>query len=320
MFKSIRENLVLKILSLLASLSLWLYVWADRVPNAGYSRSVNADVLRTGNPPPDLIVRIRQEPLPVDLSGPKAEVDAIEENEIKAEVDVRAARVGTTQLKIVRYRKPQSAPNVEIKGLRQYVSVDVLPKARRLMQVNPIFNTSGAPSARYGAAMVRPEFASVSGAADDVRRISRLVISVETSGQPVNTDLPIRAEDRDNVEVSGVEITPQTAHVERALEQPPATRSLVVNVSYRGRPAQGFLLTEVIAEPPSITVAGKPEQVQALSNVPTQEVNIEGINKEEVRQVPLMLPEGVSVAGGRPTVRVTFRVQEIAKPAASGGP
>jgi YbbR domain-containing protein len=318
MFKFLRENLVLKVVSLMASLSLWLYVTADRYPNTSYTRSVNADVLRTGNPPSDVIVRIRQEPLPVEISGPRTQVDGIDDNEIKAEVDVRSARAGATQLKIVKYRKPAAAPGIEIKG-RQYVSVDVLPKARKLMAVTPMFNTPTSPASRYGTPRLKPEWATVSGAADDVRRVARLVVSVETSGQPVSADLPIRAEDRDNVEIAGVEVAPATAHVEVALEQPPATRNLVVSVLYRGNPAPGHLLSEIVVEPSTVTVVGKPEQIQALSNVVTREVNIEGISGEIVRQVMLSPPEGVGLAGGRPSVRVTFRTQEIAKPPASGG-
>lgn len=319
MLKFLRENLVLKVLSLLASISLWLYVTADRYPNTSYSRSVNADVFRLGSPPADVVVRFRQEPLPVDVSGPKTEVDSIDDNEIKAEVDLHGARAGVTQLKILHYRKPADAPNVEVKG-RQYVSVDVLPKARRLMPVMPMFNVSAAPSARYGAAHVKPEWASVSGAADDVKRVNRLVISVEASGQPVNTDLPIRAEDRDNVEITGVEITPSTAHIEVALEQPPATRTLPVNPLYRGKPAPGYVLSEVIVEPSSVTVTGKLEAIQALSNIITEEISIEGISGEVVRQAALRPPDGVALTGVRPTVRVTFRTQELAKANPDGSP
>jgi YbbR domain-containing protein len=319
MFKSVRENLILKVVSLLASVSLWLYVSADRYPNTAYSKSVNADVARVGAPPSDVIVRIRPEPLPIEVSGPKVEVESVDENEIKAEVDVRGAKAGMTQLKVLRYRKPADAPNIEVKG-RQYVSVDVLPRSRRLMPVTPMFNATASPTTRYGTPRIKPEWASVSGAPDDVKRISRLVISVETSGQPVNADLPIRAEDRDNVEVTGVDIVPATVHVEVALEQPPATRTLVVNVAYRGKPAAGYALSEAIVEPTTVTVAGKPEQIQALSNITTQELDIEGMTGEKVMQATLRPPDGISIVGGRPTVRVTFRTLEVAKPPTGGGP
>lgn len=319
MLKSLRENFVLKVISLLVSLFLWLYVWADRYPNSSYTKSVSADVARTGKPSPDVIVRIRPEPLQIDVTGPKAEVDSIIENEIKAEVDVSGARVGMTQLKITRFRKPSDAPNIDVKG-RQYVSVDVFPKARSVMDITPLFNMAAAPSSHYGTMHFKPGFASISGASDDLKRVSRLVVSVEASGQPINADLPILAEDRDHVEVAGVEISPSMVHVDRPLEQAPATRNLVVNPTYRGKPATGFALTDVIAEPFSVTVAGKDEQIQVMSNIPTQELDINGISGDTIRQVALRPPDGVTVVGGRPTVRVTFRVSEIAKLPVTGGP
>ena len=114
MFKSVRENLILKIVSLLVSLFLWLYVWAERYPSTSFTKSVNAEAVREFSPPPEVIVRIRPQPLPIEVKGPKNEVDTIDENEIKAEVDLRGARVGMTQLKITRFRKPSDAPNIEV--------------------------------------------------------------------------------------------------------------------------------------------------------------------------------------------------------------
>jgi YbbR domain-containing protein len=317
MFKFLRENLILKIVSLLASLSLWLYVNAASSPVA--PKTVNADVVSIGAPPSDLIVRIRQEPRPVQITGPSAEVDSVDDNEIKAEVDLRSARVGVTQLKITGYRKPDGTPNVVIKG-SQFVSVDVFTKARRLMPVTALFNNPAGPSLKYGTPRVKPEWAYVSGAADDVKRVQRLVVSVESSGQSDSADLKIFAEDRDNVMIPGVDIEPKSAHVDIALEQPPATRTLVVNVLYRGKPAAGHTLSDVIVEPSTVTVVGKPEQIQALSNLVTEQVDIEGVSGEVVKQVMLSPPEGVGVAGGRPSVRVTFKTQEIAKPSGQGSP
>ena len=86
---------------------------------------------------------------------------------------MRGARVGMTQLKITRFRKPLDAPNIDITGL-QTVSVDVLPKVRSVMQITPMFNTAATPSSHYGTLHAKPQWATVLGAPDDVKRVARL--------------------------------------------------------------------------------------------------------------------------------------------------
>ena len=316
MFKSMRENLGIRVLSVLASILLWLYVSADRRPS--YARTVNADVTKIGSPPPDVIVRIRPSTVPIEVNGPRSEVNSLDDNAVKAEVDIHNARVGMSQLRVSRYRKPAEATGIDVTG-QEFVSVDVMAKIRKQMAIKPMFNTEAGPASRYGAPRVRPEWALVTGAADDVKRVAQLVVSVDAAGQPVSADLPIQAQDRDGVEVTGLEINPSTAHVEAALEQPPATRTLVVNVVYHGRPGPGYALTEVVADPATVVVAGKAEQIQALSNISTQDLNIDGIVGETTRPAMLRAPDGVSVVGGHPGVRVTFRVAPVAKPTGPGG-
>ena len=80
------------------------------------------------------------------------------------------------------------------------------------------------------------------------------------------------------------------------------------------------MLSEVIVEPSTVTVTGKPEAIQALSNIITEEINIEGISGEVVRQVALSPPDGVALTSGRPTVKVTLRTQEVAKTNPGGSP
>src|SRR5437016_6121462 len=95
MIKVLSENLLLKVIAVIASVTIWLYVSAERTPIV--TRQVNAEVITTGTPPPDLIVRIKPVPVPVEVSGPSAEVESIGEGDVKAMVNVHSART-TLQL------------------------------------------------------------------------------------------------------------------------------------------------------------------------------------------------------------------------------
>src|SRR5438552_1909980 len=122
MFRLLRENLVLKIIALATSVTLWFYVSTERNPMM--SRTVNAEPQFVGSPRSDLTIKLRPEPIPVEISGPTSEVESIGENDIKALVNARNARPNVPQIRISRYEGPPTAPSITFRKLREYAAAD----------------------------------------------------------------------------------------------------------------------------------------------------------------------------------------------------
>jgi len=321
MLRLLGENLALKVIALATSVMIWLYVSAERDPMV--TRQVMAEPKFVGTPPADLIVRPRADPVLVEVTGPRGEVQSIQEGEVKALVNLRQARANVPQLPIIDYQRPPGAPNVTFRGLRQYVAADVDSKVSKSLPISHSFNNDAPFGRTYGPVKLEPSSALVLGAREDVARVRRLVVFIETRGGNVREDLPIRALDADGVLVENVEIQPVRTHVELNLVEAPATRTLIVNVPLQGRPAFPYEVAEVLPQPDQVTVVGPFGQIQQLSSVSTSPVSVEGITQVLERDVSLRLPEGVSTADGRTRVRVRVRVREIARqpappPAANG--
>ncbi len=309
----LKENLVMKLFSLAASITMWFYVASDRYPNMMTSRTINAEIVKTGVAPTDVIVKVHTDNLPVEVTGPKSEVDALNEGDVKAEIDMKSIKPGQTQVKVTRYKIPVAAPNVETKG-RMFVGLDVALRVNRTLPITPQLNTDAIEGRKYSTPRVTPEWASVSGAQDDVKRIAKLIVLIETSGQGVIADLPLRAVDKDGLDVSGIDISPSTSHVDLAVPEVPASRILPINVPNRVQLSPSYVLSEIVVDPPQITVVGKPEIVYQLTNVSTTQIVLDNLAGEQTREVALQLPQGVAVVGGRVTVRVTFKAKEIGRP------
>lgn len=313
MFKFVGENFALKVISLVAAVVMWMYVSAERYPTTN-TRVVNASVAPVGAAPPDAVVRIKTDSLQVEVSGPKSEVDAIADNEIRAEVDVRGARPGMTKLPVTTYRKPSSAPNVNItqQGKRM-VTVEVVSRERKQVAITPLVNTAAAAGRRYGAPKLNPEWATVIGSAEDLKRVVRVVVLIETNGVGMSADLPLKAQDRDGVEVTNVDLEPAAVHVDLAQPDLPATRTLPVSVNVKGRPAPPFVVSDVVVEPAQVTVTGRGEQLVQMTNVHTAEVTVDGLNSDLTREATIQLPAGVTLKGGKNTVRVMVRVRDASR-------
>src|SRR5689334_15134441 len=129
MFRSLHENLILKIIALVTSIIMWLYVTQERSPNPTVTRHITAEVKPTGKAPADLIVRLRPVQIDVVVNGPRSEVESLNPNDVKARVNIGFARPGMTQLQIQDFDPPASARDVTFKDWHPTsVPVDLVPR------------------------------------------------------------------------------------------------------------------------------------------------------------------------------------------------
>lgn len=312
MLRFFNENLLLKLISLAASLVLWMYVSAERFPNTTVSRNVRAEVKPVGTPPADLIVTVRTESVPILVTGPKNEVDSLNDNDIKAEVNLGSARLSTTLLRCRAIHMPVNAPNVQTQD-RPAVIIEAAPRERKTMRISPQLEVADGAASRYGAPRLSPDTATVTGKREDLQRVAKLVVTVDVTRLGAFADLPIKAYDPDGIEVRGVDIEPATTRVELSLASAEATRTLIVNVPFRGQAAFPYQITEVTVDPPQVLVGGKPDVLVNQSRVDTEDFDVNGLMSDVTRDVPLRLPTGVSLKSGRPIVRVTVKVRDTTK-------
>ena len=314
MFKFVGENFALKLISLVAAVVMWMYVSAERFPSTTVTRMINAEVVRVGAPPTDVIVRPRQDSIQVEISGPKAEVEGLADNEIKAEIDVHGAHPNMTRLPVVSFRRPQNAQDVSVSPqAKKTVPVEIVARERKQLPITPVINAALVAGSRYGIPKLTPQFATIIGSTDDLKRVTRVVVLIDTNGLAVIADLPLKAQDKDGVEVTSVDLDPGATHVELAQPELPATRTLPVNVMLKGSPASPFVVSAVSAEPAEVTVVGRGEQLVQMTNVPTAEVSLAGLSGDLSRDVNLQLPNGVVLKNGHATVRVTVRVRDASR-------
>lgn len=290
---------------------IWQYVRMERNPEE--RKVVMAEVRLVGQMPKDLIVNIPQGPLAVEVIGPRNELDRIADNDIKAEVDLGLITAKTTQARI-RYVRPSRAPNVILNPHRQVLPIEVAQRARRRLPIKASFENQPGPGFRYEEPILNPDYADVVGSQEAVQRVSKLVVFIRTSGTGLREELPIKALDKYNVEVEDVTIEPSSTQVELKLVEAPSTMTKVVSVTFRGQAAPGYIITEITAVPDQVVVIGNAEQLRQMTNVPTAEINLEGISSDLKLSARLLLPPGVMTRDGRNNVTVLVKVRELPRP------
>jgi YbbR domain-containing protein len=175
---------------------------------------------------------------------------------------------------------------------------------------------TGEPAVGYEAEtpVVSESFASVSGPASAVGRVSRVEARLALEGlkRDFNGSVTLSPIDPDGNLVSDVTVSPEAVQVRVPVTQKQGFREVAVKVVITGEVAAGYQVTNISVAPAILTVgSGDPRLVQQMPGfVTTQPLDISGATDDIVRPLPLELPAGIT-AIGQPTVLVQVSIAAI---------
>ena len=112
--------------------------------------------------------------------------------------------------------------------------------------------------------------------------------------------------------VAGVVLSPNRVDVSIDVEQLVGYRNVFVKIVTSGSVAQGYHLTGIVVNPPTLTVyASNPDLVRGMpAFIETEPVNLNGAQQSFESRVGLQLPEGIVVIGDQ-SVLVSVGVEAI---------
>jgi len=190
------------------------------------------------------------------------------------------------------------------------LSIELKPVVSQLVPV--VADVVGSPPIGYEAQqpVLNPEQVLVSGPEDLVKRVKSAVATVNLSGAVggVRQSYSLVARDDRGFIVAGVSLEPGSAAVEIQVEQKQFERLVAVSPSLRGSPVAGYNVTAVEVDPPSVTLLGPIDILNATSVVLTDDVDVSGATSDIFRTVSLRLPTSVTISGSGGTVSVRVRI------------
>ena len=162
-----------------------------------------------------------------------------------------------------------------------------------------------------GTPILSQETALVIGPESQVLKVEHVVASVDLSSviTSISRQVDLKAIDARGVIVSGINLSPTQVNVEIPITQLGGYRNVFVKIVTTGQIAQGFYLTGILADPPTITIYSTDPELAA--NMPafieTKPLNLNGAVEGFQKDVSLNLPEGIVVVGdGKVTVQVSI--------------
>jgi len=160
-----------------------------------------------------------------------------------------------------------------------------------------------------GPVTVEPNQATITGASSRLQNVRTVEgrFVVDASGINIDEEVALEAFDDVGAIVPGVEVQPSSARVQVDVAHQLAYATLPVIPQLIGQPAHGRRVDNVSVLPATVTISGENPDVRGLERVSTEELDISGESVELVAEVPLALPDELTVSGeGLVTVIVTF--------------
>lgn len=315
MFKKMMKHLInnpgLKILSAVIAVLLWLVVVNVDNPQITDPFTVpvefiNEDMVADMGKVYEVVGHEEDnEPIFITIyvTGPRKIMDTLTSANFTATVD----------LSQVEYQSPNEEKPVPINVEARRYSDDltITQSTRNLMitledlaeeQVYVVGTTTGTPAEGYaiGEMMVSPNLINVSGPQSVVSRVKRIGAVADVAGATaditVNAMLVLYDENGEVVESSQIKLSQEMVAVTVEIL---STKTVPVVCETSGEPADGYVFTRVEYAPETVTVKGKAEALNNVSNItiPGEAINLDGATGDVENSVDITpyLPEGVSL-------------------------
>lgn len=302
---------VLATLSLFLSVAFWLFV-QTQIEAKPKTFTV---LVEARNLPYDLVVTNPQD-LKVELraQGPPDVIDSINERDVRAYVDLRAA---TADKRSYLVRVERTKDRMQVEWDRKSIVLDLDQTAEKFLRIDAVPVGQPTNDNVLVEAVVEPSEIDVVGAARLVKQADRARVlfdfaDIKPTGEPLVRKIEVL--DQAQHTISGLTLAQQEAIVRITLAPKGQSRTLYVNpVLSGGQPAVGYRISKIVAIPPQIVFTGSSDSIARLSatTVGTEPIDLTGLAASKTFSVKLDLKGMPGVRPMRQDVRVRVEIEPI---------
>ena len=298
----------------LVALTLSGLVWAgltlDQNPNASLVFAQNLPIEPVGLAGENLVLVSAIPPVRVSVHGPKVTVDQLTRSDFVARVNLTGLPAGRHEVEV---SVVVSDPSVEVLRITpQNVFVDLDPVINRTISITARVESAVASGFRADLANITadPTDAVITGAASVVERVANVqaALSLEGATQKVSVQALLIPTDRQGLEVTAVQIDPQTALVNVPVTRITGRKRVPVVAQIEGSAAPSFTVAQIGVIPTSVEIEGEPGALERVDAVQTLAIDISDAKADIDREVGFEIPAGVSILSNQPVVQVAIVV------------
>lgn len=296
-WRSFVDNLGTILLSLALAVVIWLIAVSQANPLVNEQFPDRLPIVVRGlDPDLQSVQDLSRETVRVDVRAPRAAWDDLEASGFNVSIDLSQLGEGTSEVPI---NVVPTDPRITVLQVNPpSIRVQLDPVASKVFTVAVAVMDSPAFGYDYGTALVEPPTVTVRGPASQVDLVSSVTVPVNLLNAKNQVERTVAAEalNRQNQEVSGVDLDTSFVHVVIPVEQWPGRKEVAVRIDLEGQPANGYRLSSVRAEPSNVVLQGRAELLATVPGyIETEALSIEGATSDIRTRLALVVPADVTV-------------------------
>ena len=321
MRERLTHNFGLKLLSLALAILVWIVVLSieDPVYTREFSdisvTEVNGDQITEAG---KAYSYVGGNTVSVKVKGKTSVVNRLSKDDLLAVADLSTLSI--TGAVMVDVSCPKY-PSLEITPIGSSTALKVEIEDLVEKSLNVKVNTNGKVSEGYyiGQGVATPNMVTVSGPESVVNKINEASVNVSigsgnTTDVTTNTTLKLLDQSGDEVSSSTLNISQTDISVTVPIYE---TKTVPVDFGVTGQVAHGYRMVSAAYEPKEVTVAGRKEDLDKISQVTLKDYDISGKNSKVedsisiVQNLAEQLPDGVVFTDKEATVALVVDIQQI---------
>lgn len=308
--KEKKGQLIIKVCCAAAALMLWLYIYnfenpiMDKVITVPVN-IVNQDVLAQSKLSP---VIEGQAEIKITVRGSVSVINDLKPEDFTLQADMASVGVqkGDNEIRVTVEKKPSEIKVSNAGNL--WISVKVDEMVEKTVPVKVVLEGE----ARSGYYALQPETAykeaTVKGPSTLVNSVSYAVVRCDISDyyKNMNVNAKVQAESSAGTVYKYVQVDPGELDFTIQVKK---TKTVPVSVKTSADPA-GSGITSILPATDKVTIAGDETQLQGITGIDTEIVNIINLNGAKTVNAKLVLPQGITLIGNTGTVKLNITYAE----------
>ncbi|AOR22455.1 YbbR-like domain-containing protein [Clostridium taeniosporum] len=307
------KSLIAKIICLLLSFGLWLYISNVENPVRTYElKGVPVELINMDSISKSNLAIVEDENFTVNLTleGATSDITNAKKDSFKLIADMSSYALKNGEniipIQIVSYPQNINIKNNGFIGIKVKLETLVTKEISLKSQVNVNYKEN-----IYKRDLsISPQKATIVGPETQVNKIDRgiLIGNVENLDKDFNKKFPIRFITKDNKEVKGIKSNINESELNITINN---GKTVPINIKTTGKSSDGISIESMTVEPKSIHIIGDDKLLSGINSINTQEINISNITSDAEINTNLKLPEGITTQENSQNVKVKFAVKKI---------
>ena len=305
MSKEKRNDVALKVFSLVFAIVMWCYVMSEVNPKTKREfRNVNVvfsnvEELERAN---IAIMEPKEIKVNVKLKGRRSDILEITEDDIIAKIDVRGYSEGTKKVPI--YIDVPSKVEVE-----DYSPKEVVFKFESIItKEKPVeLKIEGNLKEGYvlGDGEIKPQSVILKGPRSWINSVSDIVAMVNVDGRSndLNMTVPIRLLDDNGNDIRGLEKEPNVVDVFIPVFK---TKTVPVEIDLSNPLPSDYEASSLKVYPNKVNIVGLGKDLSDIRSIKTEKVDVNTLIRQGKIKAPLIIPEGVELVNGNGEVNISL--------------